>query len=259
MDDSTKLQKSLDALAKLEVQMGLAERDCEVYRIKKTSGIYKSRSSIVSQIDKFWYIVLAENDEFADYIALEDLKYLESIENISVQYKIADIENPTEEDLEHFKDFDVTFTFAEGPVAAQSVTKKFRVIIEEGEEKIISEPVEVSWPKDLEDINPRAIKDRVAKSNAPMTKEDKKKYRLGMKSFFSWFAWTGEKPGKEFRNGEELTRLIVDDLFLNAIKYYVVALQNEDEDESEDEEDSSEGEALDLSDGEPERKKRKAE
>lgn len=250
--DSKTLQQSLDSLAELESQMGVAERDCEIYRLKKTSQIYKSRSTVLAEIPKFWYIVLAENDEFADYIGLEDLKYLESIVNINVEYKIAEQET----DLDHFKDFSITFSFDNDQV----VTKEFHVIITDGEEKIISKPVDIIWPEELKETNPRLIKDRAKKNKTELSKDDKKNYRLGIKSFYSWFSWTGEKPGKEFRNGEELTRLIIDDLFLNAIKYYVLALQNDDQDEeSEDENDSSEGEELDLSEEERDVKKQKTE
>ena len=76
-----------------------------------------------------------------------------------------------------------------------------------------------------------------------------------MKSFFAWFEWTGTKPSKEFRSGEDLTRLILDDLFPNAVRYYAEALKND----QESEEDSLEGEELDVSDTEPAQKKHKSE
>ena len=78
-----------------------------------------------------------------------------------------------------------------------------------------------------------------------MSGKDKMNYRLGMKSFFSWFRWTGKKPGKEFRNGDDVANLLVD-LFLNGVKFYILGLN---ESEGDDEElDSSEGEELDISD-----------
>ena len=76
-----------------------------------------------------------------------------------------------------------------------------------------------------------------------------------MKSFFAFFAWTGKKPGKEFRNGEELARLIVDDVYPYAVKDYTEALRGDDDDEF-----TSEGEELDISDSdsdEPYKKKTK--
>ncbi|ODV82021.1 uncharacterized protein CANTADRAFT_39238, partial [Suhomyces tanzawaensis NRRL Y-17324] len=248
-EESNALQQSLDELASLEKDMSVAERDSEVFRIKRTQHIYASRRDILNKIPTFWYIVLAENDDFAEYISVEDLKYLELIDNIYVHYNIADIENPSEDDLKHFKDFYITIDFSskDGVIPDQKVTKHFKTIIEDGEEKIISEPVDIKWPHELDAINPALIKKNKGKQ---LSADDKKNYRLGMKSFFSWFAWTGEKPGKEFRNGEDLTRLIVDDLFLNATKYYVLALPNDEDSDDSNEDDSSEGEELDLSDDE---------
>ena len=56
------------------------------------------------------------------------------------------------------------------------------------------------------------------------------------------------KPGKEFRNGEDLATLLSEDLYLNALKYYIIALSPDEDDDANDEEDTTEGEELDLSD-----------
>ena len=67
------------------------------------------------------------------------------------------------------------------------------------------------------------------------------------------------KPGKEFRNGEDLATLLSEDLYLNALKYYIIALSPDEDDDANDEEDTTEGEELDLSDDdveEPELPKR---
>lgn len=250
LQESQQLQRSLDSLAECEREMSVADRDVEIFRVKRTHKVFAARREILKHISNFWYIVLAENDDFAEYVSVEDLKYLEAIENIYVEYKVASIDEPSDDDLKHFKDFSITISFTGGSgdasVPKQSVTKYFQTVIEDGEERIISKPVEVQWPVELENINPQAIK--LQNKGKVLTKEQRASYRLGMKSFFSWFAWTGEKPGKEFRNGEDLTRLIIDDLYLNALKYYVLALPNNDESEESDENDSSEGEELDLDD-----------
>ncbi|KAK6465673.1 hypothetical protein DFJ63DRAFT_27565 [Scheffersomyces coipomensis] len=243
---SQSLQQSLDQLATWEKEMSSIEKDIEIYRIKQTQTIYAKRQIILSSIPKFWYIVLAENDDFADYISIDDLKYLEFIEDIYIEYPLISTDT--------YKDFSITITFNGGDdddlIPQQKVTKHFQTIIQDGEERLISKSVDVEWPKELNKINPKLIKSS-NKGNKNWSSGDKKNYRLGMKSFFAWFGWTGEKPGKEFKNGEDLTRLIVDDLYLNALKYYILALPNGDDDDDdedeEDEEDSSEGEELDLS------------
>lgn len=244
-DEGKRLQLSLDKLGDWEKEMSQVEREAEIYRIKKTQPMYAKRRSILKEIPKFWYIVLAENDDFADYISPDDLKYLEYIDDIYVYYPIVD------DEAGHFKDFNITVTFGKNPyIPEQEITKKFKIVIQEdGDERIVSDSVEVKWPHELSKINPSVIKEKYkGKDKKDMSAKDKKNYRLGMKSFFSWFNWTGEKPGKEFRNGEDLATLLSEDLYLNALKYYIIALSPDEDDDANDEEDTTEGEELDLSD-----------
>ena len=251
--ESLNLQRSLESLSSWESQMSKVEKDAEIYRIKQSQPMYAKRREILKQVLKFWYIILAENDEFGDYASPEDLKYLEYIDDIYVYYPISSESLGKEGDVNNElnnKDFEITIGFTENDlIPKQSITKKFRTYVgEDGEDHVKSEPVDIQWPKGMDKINPQIIKQ---KSNGnSMTSEEKKNYRAGMKSFFAWFAWTGEKPGKEFRNGEDLTNLITEDIFVNALKYYIVALSNDSEDGEDDEEDSTEGEELDLSEEE---------
>ena len=207
-DEGKRLQLSLDKLGDWEKEMSQVEREALIYRIKKT-------------------------------------KYLEYIDDIYVYYPIVD------DEAGHFKDFNITVTFGKNPyIPEQEITKKFKIVIQEdGDERIVSESVEVKWPHELSKINPSVIKEKYkGKDKKDMSAKDKKNYRLGMKSFFSWFNWTGEKPGKEFRNGEDLATLLSEDLYLNALKYYIIALSPDEDDDANDEEDTTEGEELDLSD-----------
>lgn len=248
MSESEKLSDSLAQLAAVEQKIGQAEREVEIFRIKKTQSIYADRRAITTTIPQFWYIVLAQNDDFADYVRAEDLKFLDFVDDIYVHFDIADSESP-----KHYRDFSITISFNDdsGAVPTQKVTKRFFVSEENGEETISSEAVEVQWPAELSEICPATIR---SNKNGEYTADQKKKYRQGMKSFFAWFEWTGRKPTKEFRSGEDLTRLILDDLFPNAVRYYAEALQND----QQSDEDSLEGEELDVSDVEPVQKKHKA-
>lgn len=241
--DAERLEKSLVALAECEQLMDKAEKDAEIYRIKHTQSIYQKRREIVLKIPQFWYIVLAENDDFAEYVGAEDLKYLEVINDIYVHHKVADLDDPKDRTT-----FSITISFKDevnerALVPAQTVTKTFTTEVEDGEEHLFSEPVSVEWPEELARINPVTIKE----GKRELSGEEKKQYRAGMKSFFAWFAWTGRKPGKEFRNGEDLARLVTEDLFPYAVKYYTEALPGGEEDSDVD---SSEGEELDISDEE---------
>ncbi|KAG7193609.1 uncharacterized protein KQ657_000682 [Scheffersomyces spartinae] len=248
-EKDSELLASFNALANLEKDMDAAERDAQWYRLQKTQTIYSKRQEVVSQIPQFWYLVLVQNDDFADYVDVEDMKYLEVVLDVYVVY----------EDVDHFS---ITITFGkdsreDNAIQEQTVTKKFWHVVEDGEDLLHSEAVSVVWPESLANINPTEIKARTRGTS--MTKEDKKNYRLGMKSFFSWFSWTGTKPGKEFRNGEELARLIADDLYPYAVKYFTASLEADNEDDDEDVS-TLEGEELDISaDEEEDEKKRKLE
>lgn len=241
--EDEQLSKTLAELAKCEQAMGDAEKDVEIYRIKKTQNIYASRREITSAVPKFWYIVLAENDSFGDYILPEDFKYLEFITDIYVHYDVAE-----HDDKDRYRDFSITFKFQDdkGRIESQTVTKKFKVDDVDGEEELTSEPVSIKWPEELMDICPAKVKEN--KKESGYTPEEKKRYRQGMKTLFAYFDWTGKAPGKEFKCGADLTRLIAEDLFPNSVRYYVEAI-NADQGSDVD---SSEGEELDISDEEEE-------
>ncbi|ODV95229.1 hypothetical protein PACTADRAFT_68305 [Pachysolen tannophilus NRRL Y-2460] len=234
------LEKVLIGLAECEQDMDEAEKDSEIYRINKTQSIYAKRRCLLVQIPKFWYIVLAQNEDFSEYISTDDLKYLEYIKDIYVEWMI-DAEGKKSKNP---RDFSITFEFEsidEKEIKNQKIVKKFQTVndSENGEEKLISSPTKIEWPYDYDSINPNKIEDKTSK-------EGKKNYRAGMRSFFAWFKWTGLKPGKEFRNGEELARLITDDLFPYSVKYYTEAMPGIGDDDDDD----SSSEELDLSDDE---------
>lgn len=235
------LSKTLAQLAECEQKMGDAEKEVEIFRIKKTQAIYADRRAILAAVPQFWYIVMAQNDDFAEYVPAEDLKWMDFVEDIYVEYPLTG---------KHHRDFVLSVTFG-GEVPKQTVKKAFFVHEEDGEEKLTAEGAAVEWPAELADVCPATIR---AQKKDQFTADQKKRYRQGMKSFFAFFEWTGEKPGKEFKAGEDLARLIVDDIFPNAVRYYVEAA-NQDESEV----DLSEGEELDLSEDEPERKRQKGE
>ncbi|KAG5420300.1 hypothetical protein I9W82_002181 [Candida metapsilosis] len=252
------LSESLNDLSAWEKDMDKVEKEADVYRLKLAQPMYDKRRSILKKIPKFWYIILAENDEFSEYVSPDDLKYLEFIDDIYVHYPV--VEEEIGKRTYNPRDFDITISFKKNSmIEEQIVTKCFKVVVDDnGEEHLESQPVEITWPQELSKINPHLIKERT-NGGKNMTSDDKKKYRAGMKSFFSWFAWTGKKPGKEFRNGEDLANLISEDIFINALKYYIVALSNDSGEEDSEEDDSSEGEELDLSDVEVGQRKRSLE
>ena len=152
MSDARDLERALTSLAECEQEMDVAERDAEIYRIKNTQKIYTKRSEIIKKIPNFWYIVLAENEDFAEYIRIEDLKYLEALSNIHVEYDINGAKP---------RNFTLTITFEtenQDTIKNQTIQKHFEILNEDGEEKLVSEAVEVEWPASLDSINPHKIK-----------------------------------------------------------------------------------------------------
>ncbi|OBA21024.1 hypothetical protein METBIDRAFT_78120 [Metschnikowia bicuspidata var. bicuspidata NRRL YB-4993] len=251
---ATELSEHLEKLSNCEVQMAEAEKQCEIFHAKTTQGIFSKRRAITQNIPQFWYIVLAQCDDFAEYVRPEDLKYMELISDIYVHRDVVD-----SDDVDNYRDFSITFQFSgsEGDalVPQQTVTKKFTFSKKDGQELMVSQPVTVEWPQELQDISPAKIR---SEKLGEYTPEQRKKYRQGMRSFFAWFEWTGKKPGKEFRGGEDLAQLITDEIFPGAVNLYVEAMNSEQDSDV----DSSEGEELDVSDDdddddEPEQKKQK--
>lgn len=240
--------------------------------MRKVQKIYSKRSDFTKRLDKFWHIVLSQHPEFSEYIRSEDFKYLELIKDIYVKWDVAD-ESNTDSDP---ADFSLTFDFeeAEGDFPAQTIRKSFKIEhidpeevasaaaaaskkksnnlsddedeVEIDTERLVSEPVDIIWPKSCDLINPSKITDK-------KTPQGKKNYRTGMKSFFGWFRWTGRKPGKEFPSGGDFARLFADDIFSNAVKYYTEAQR----DGLEEEIDSEASEPLDLSEDDTEEPKKK--
>lgn len=225
--------------------MERAEKEAEVYRIEKTAPVFMERRKLTRNIPKFWYIVLAQHEEFTDSISTDDLKFLEFIKDIHVVHMV----DPLEGQCKDPRKFSISFEW-ESPaneVPNQTVTKYFRTVFDDKtEEKIISQDCPIEWPSELDAINPGKISDL-------STKASKQNYRTGMKSFFAWFRWTGEKPGKEFREGESIARMLAEDIFPHAVKYFAEAMPGVGEDSE-----GSSSEELDLSEDEPERKKQKS-
>lgn len=104
------------------------------------------------------------------------------------------------------RDFDITIGFeaVDNELPAQTVKKHFH---HEGDD-MKSEPVEL-------------------KHNLPPRKRRNR--------FFDWFQWQGENDKSEFPNGDDLARLIVDEIYPLCVKFYTEAQRDIADEESEDE------------------------
>ncbi|CCF58021.1 hypothetical protein KAFR_0D03730 [Kazachstania africana CBS 2517] len=243
------MSKAFLELAENEVEIEKIEKEIEKFKILKYKPIYLKRDKLIDSIDSFWKIILSQHSNFVNFIRASDFKYVDCINQIIVDY-----------DEENVGNFSITFKFneIEGDFPAQTVTKAFKLIKiipednkdSESEdesvegEKLISESVEIIWPKSYNSINPSLIEDK--KSD-----EGKRNYRKGMKSFFGWFKWTGLKPGKEFPHGDSFATLFSEDLYPYCVKYYTEA-QRDLEDEASDSDYDSAEEPLDIDNEESE-------
>ena len=245
---NSEISEAFLKLADTEAKVEQIDNEIEQLRIQKLGPIYRERDEYISHIPEFWKIVLSQHVNFANYIRATDFKYVDCIDRVTVEY---------DSERDKIGSFKLTFYFNEipGDFPKQTVTKNFKLVKvvpdddadrdeneDEGEERLISEAVDIAWPKEYDSINPALIKDK-------HSTEGKRNYRTGMKSFFGWFKWTGTKPGKEYPHGDDLARLFSEDLYPYCVKYYTEAqrdLEDEQSDDSEDHDDSEE--PLELSD-----------
>lgn len=128
------------------------DRQAEVYRIKKSQRAYFQRQRLVQNIDKFWYIVLSQHEDFAEYIRPSDYQYFEYLKDVYVQWEVADDYSKTEvnADLEPSIDleslggnpgnFSITFQFDTDnapniDLESQTITKHFKTVLIPDSEK----------------------------------------------------------------------------------------------------------------------------
>lgn len=239
-------------LADTEDAVEAMEKEIELYRLEKMRPIYAIRDKFIEKIPSFWKVVLSQHSNFANYIRASDFKYVDCIDRVTVDW-----------DKDGNYSITIKFNGIEDDFPSQTVIKPFKLVKIENDlkgeeksndededeeldeiEKLISEPVDVIWPKSYDNINPAKIKDK-------KSAEDKKNYRTGMKTIFGWFKWTGLKPGKEFPDGDSLAELFVEDLYPYCVKYYTEAQRDLEDEMSDDGEagDSAE-EPLDISNSE---------
>lgn len=216
--------------------------------------IYANRDEMIDKIPSFWKIVLSQHSNFANFIRASDFKYIDCIDDVRVKWSSDGNYSIT-----------IKFNGIEGDFPSQTITKSFKMVKIENDmksgnddededededeeadtiEKLVSEPVDIIWPESYDHINPSKIENK-------KSVEGKKNYRIGMKSLFGWFKWTGLKPGKEFPNGDSLAELFAEDLYPYCVKYYTEAQRDlEDEMSDSSEEGDSAEEPLDISDDE---------
>ncbi|SCU95563.1 LAMI_0F02894g1_1 [Lachancea mirantina] len=236
---------ALNKLAELEEELEVVDKDVELFKLKKVQPIFKRRDKLLEDVPEFWKVVLSQHGDFGNYVRAGDLKYIDAIRKIDLVPLCLDDSSCDP------RDFRITFYFdgIDGDFEGQEVSKVFKVCYDKSKVKfsreededdydedlgfLTSEAVNIKWPKSYDWINPLKIEDK-------SSSEGKRNYRIGMKSFFAWFKWTGLKPRKEFPDGGGLASLLSEDIYPHCIKYYAEA-QRDLVDETGDDEEVSDG------------------
>ncbi|KAK9461829.1 uncharacterized protein V1516DRAFT_663537 [Lipomyces oligophaga] len=209
-----------EELAKLEPEFENAEVDILKYSTKLFAPLYETRKNIIAKIDQFWPSVISQVGEEIDaHITPTDNEVIDCINSIEVT---RDVEDP--------RSFTITFGFNENEyLESTTISKTFTFIpklpdsfsgdtVAEAERVVYkSTKVPLKWKpgKDLTETKP----------GEPY-------------SFFTFFDWenSADKAEKDvFPAAHEVAILIADELYPNAIKLYIDAL-NEGESEDDDEE-----------------------
>ncbi|KAK9472493.1 uncharacterized protein V1510DRAFT_416908 [Dipodascopsis tothii] len=209
-EDGTNEQ--FNQLAKLETDFEQAELDVLKYQTKTLKPLYARRAKIINALPRFWPIALEQFGEDIDqYITPQDAKLFEAIAGVDLERDEADP-----------RTFTLTFTFDDNEYLDQKVlAKTFRYVAEEaadGEDgprhKYVSDAVEIQWKP---------------KKNLAKTKVG------APTSFFTWFAWQNAGGDHEdvFEDAHELALALAEDLYPNAVKYYIEAIDEENESDDE--------------------------
>ncbi|KAK6354673.1 hypothetical protein TWF696_003813 [Orbilia brochopaga] len=267
--------EAFGALGDLELEFERAEVEILKFQIAQTSPLYARRNVLTSAIPSFWPTVLDATPDFDSHIAPQDMDAMSTITAITVTRP-----NPGREP----RDFIIEFAF--DPAGNQwfsdlTLKKQFwwRSSGGDGWSGLVSEPVEIHWKKDR-DLTAgetsavyaawklrKSQKESKGKGAAPNSDADSKKKSLeerlkgGQPSFFTWFAWIGrgregdlDKEDEEedlFNHGDEVALTLADDVYPNAIKYFLEALTGgEDSDANDEISDDEEEEDEDEEDGE---------
>ena len=74
------------ALAEIENDVEGVEKETELLRLEKLSPVYLKRKAAIAGIPGFWKVVLSQHSDFANYVRAADLKYIDCIFDIEVQW-----------------------------------------------------------------------------------------------------------------------------------------------------------------------------
>ncbi|KAL1914291.1 uncharacterized protein VTP21DRAFT_9029 [Calcarisporiella thermophila] len=221
--DPEALEASLTKLEAVEKEFEAVEKQIVRQQVKMTAPIFQKRSEIVRKIPGFWKRVILAYPLTEQLFANEEEKStLEYLENVEL------VRDEIEPDS-----YKVIFTFNENPYFKNSKLVKEIKTDADGNKTSISAPID--WKEGK----------RITKSSSKKdTKEEQDEAHEDDEEELSFFEWIETTEGDI-----SLADLVRDDLYANAIRYFL----NEHTDDKEGEQDEKEDEENE----EPPKKKKK--
>ncbi|EWC47411.1 hypothetical protein DRE_00379 [Drechslerella stenobrocha 248] len=252
------------ALGDLELEFEKAEVETMKYQIKQTAPLYTRRNDLTSSIPTFWPTVLDSVPDFDQHVAPQDVEPISAITAVNVVRPDAARE-PRDFIVEISFDPARNEWFEEETLRKRFwhrsergdglVSEPVEITWREGKDLSGGETGRVcaAW-KDRKNAAAGGDKGKgkgKASANGGQKKGKKaleERLAGGQPSFFTWFAWVGkgawiddEEEAEEeddeegenedlFNHGDELALTIADDVYPNAIKYFLESL-NADSDE----------------------------
>ncbi|KAL1922740.1 uncharacterized protein VTP21DRAFT_9116 [Calcarisporiella thermophila] len=204
IDDSA-LEQSLTQLEQVEKEIEAVDRELVQQQVKLTAPIFQKRRGIVAKIPKFWVQVLRKHPITSSLANDEDQKALEFLTDIEV---VRDAENPD--------NYKLVFTFDENPYFTnKTLTKEIQTEGEGEEAERKATACKVEWKKGKELVK--------AEGEHPGDEDEA--------SFFDWFV------GNE---DVEIADMFRDDVYANAVRYFLDTPEDDEEEGDEEDEDEEE-------------------
>ncbi|OLL22928.1 putative nucleosome assembly protein [Neolecta irregularis DAH-3] len=184
----------ISKLASIEEESDTVEQEILKYRTKLMTPVFEKRRQIAKETPMFWPTVFdAVDDEFASYVLPQDHPLISCINDLYV-----------ERDLSEPRTFTITFGFEENEYLEEKslvLSKRFVYNEQDQEGSYSSEAVEILWKQGK----------KISHEKSSATP-----------SFFSLFSWEG-KETDVFDDGRQVAVLLADDIFPNAIQYFLQA------------------------------------
>jgi len=246
----------MDALNNILKEQDRVELIIDREAEKRFAPIYEKRRAVVGKIPKFWPMALGQHAELYAYLQnKEDQDAISYLREVNVV-----------RDTKESRAFTLEFYFNENPYFSDSVLRKeYRYIAPPNAasehpdaDGLTQSAIDFSWERDVvpqaATINWKSESKNLVEKYPQKEEDDEDEDAMDVEetagSFFNLFELEGD--------AHELGVIIADDLFPNAIDYFLGRGPNgldawEDDDEDEEEEDDEDADEIDL---EKPRKKR---